>query len=98
MAIAGELHHLKGHVDFMLSDINTAMIICRKHQGVQNYLSKEKLKDDEKGNPNSQNVKNIKSYKNEYSRLMKLRGEINSAASAWTSGSLLTHDLRWMHG
>ena len=45
MAIAGELHHLKGHVDFMLSDINTAMIICRKHQGVQNYLPKEKLKD-----------------------------------------------------
>ena len=92
VAMADEYHHLEGHVDFMLSDINTAMVICRKHQGAVNHLPKQKLSDDERGNPNSQKVKDIKSYKNEYSRLTMLREAINHSATSLSQW--LTFDSR----
>ena len=92
VVLAGEFHHLKGHVNIMLSDINTAMIICEEHQSAQNRLPKNRLSDEEKGNPKSQNVKNIKNYKKDYLRLVKLRNEINSEISAL--GQWLTFDSR----
>ena len=92
VVVAGELNHLKGHVNIMLSDINTAMIICEKHQSAQYRLPKNKLSDEERGNPNSPNVKNIKNYKNDYARLVRLRKEINSEISAL--GQWLTFDSR----
>ena len=82
VAVTSELHRVKGHVNIMLSDINTAMIICEKHQVSQNRLPKVRLSDEERGNPNSANVKNIKNYKNDYARLVRLRNEINSEISA----------------
>ena len=92
VVLAGEFHHLKGHVNIMLSDINTAMIICEEHQSAQNRLPKNRLSDEEKGNPKSQNVKNIKNYKKDYVRLVKLRNEINSEISALSQW--LTFDSR----
>merc|ERR1711951_272092 len=68
------------------------MIICEEHQSAQNRLPKNRLSDEEKGNPKSQNVKNIKNYKKDYLRLVKLRNEINSEISAL--GQWLTFDSR----